>query len=55
MRHWPNYLPSLAAIGAIMVLELVALRLGYDGLLLTTSIGLIAGIGGYTLHTQGGK
>ena len=45
-------LVPLAAIGAITLLEVVALLKGIDGALLTTAIAVIAGLGGYAVAVK---
>jgi len=46
MVHWK----TLTAIGAILILESIALFLGHNGTMYTASIVAIAGLGGYTIH-----
>lgn len=45
-REWQT---RVAAIAGITVLDLYALHLGHNGILLATSLAAIAGIGGYSL------
>lgn len=45
-----HILIPLIAIGAIAAMQIFALSRGIDGVLLTASIAVIAGIGGYKLH-----
>ena len=44
-----------SAIASITVLELYALNQGIDGTLLSTIVGIIAGLGGYIVKGQTAK
>lgn len=46
MIHWK----TITAIGAIMVLEALALFTGHNGTMFTISVATIAGLGGYSLR-----
>lgn len=48
MIHWK----TLTAIGAIMILEGIALFTGHNGTMYTISIAAIAGLGGYSVKKQ---
>lgn len=39
----------LAVVTAIVVLELVALSKGFDGMILKTTLAILGGMGGYTI------
>jgi len=42
---------TVAAIGAVVYIEVQALQAGIDGALLATSIAVVAGLGGYELKS----
>jgi len=44
--HWK----TITAIGAILILESIALFMGHNGTMYTASIALIAGLGGYSVR-----
>ena len=41
---------TVAAIGAITAIEMAALSMGLNGMLLTLSVAAIAGLGGYEIN-----
>lgn len=53
-----DYMVVVAAITAVMVMELFALLMGHNGQLLMFSVAVVAGLGGYVLPSPfkvGGK
>lgn len=46
---------ALIAMGCITFLEALALFLGYNGTILSLSVGLISGLGGYEIAKTGKK
>ena len=51
-RSWQKVCIVLAAITSLTVLEVIALKEGFDGTLLNITIAAIAGLGGFVIHTQ---
>lgn len=48
-NHKESYKIAIFAIGGIVVLESIALVIGYDGVLFGTAMTFIGGIAGYTI------
>ena len=44
---------KIAAIGGVVVLEAVALFLGYNGTGLALAVGVVSGLGGYFVAKEG--
>lgn len=43
---------AICAIAGVVILDAIALFNGMDGILFTTSIGIISGLGGYILFKE---
>jgi len=53
MEFAKEKLSTIIAIVGITIIELYALHCGIDGVALSTSVGIIAGLGGYALQKGG--